>query len=281
MSIKATQWVWDNAKDIHGTDFIMLLAIANHINGDGECWPSVATLADLVHIKTRQAQYIIGRLESLGYLTIQRGTGRGRPSTYRINESRTAPERVQSDCTDYAGKRVQSDAQKGAISEPKGCSLAQERVQSGDIKGAVVSHAREESTTTLTTLEPKAAAAREEPSFVEVEQVTYKTPQVIDETDFKILIATAEKAGLVFSQLLAETYADALATYGLRAMLYGVEEASKAGAIQRVNYVLKAANTHKNGLTKQQNGAMNGNGATPADRPANWEPTEYGWANLS
>lgn len=56
------------------TERFVLVGMANH-DGDGGCWPAIATLARYTGITERSVQRAIGRLETLGYVTRQIGEG--------------------------------------------------------------------------------------------------------------------------------------------------------------------------------------------------------------
>ncbi len=116
--------VW--AESTHtGSALLMLLAIADHANDDGVCWPAVETLAAKARVKSRQAQNLIAYLEESGELTVQRGRGRKNTSIYvvtigekgaiqrvidRAEKVQSSAEKVQS-----SAEKVQSSALKGAI----------------------------------------------------------------------------------------------------------------------------------------------------------------------
>ncbi len=116
--------VWDES--IHnGTALLLLLAIADHANDDGLCWPSVATLAAKARVQERQAQNLIAQLEASGELVVRRGHGRRNTSIYvvaigekgaiqreidRAEKVQSSVEKVQS-----SAEKVQSSALKGAI----------------------------------------------------------------------------------------------------------------------------------------------------------------------
>ena len=55
MSIAWMNYVWEHS-DQKGTSLLLLLAIADHANDDGICWPSVARLAHKARTTKRQAQ---------------------------------------------------------------------------------------------------------------------------------------------------------------------------------------------------------------------------------
>jgi hypothetical protein len=120
MSIKIMTWIWENSLE-EGTNLLMLLAIADHANDDGVCWPSIARLAQRARVEERQAKYIIKKLEANGAIEVQRGVGRNNTSVYCIKGA--------ADCTFSAKEKVQSSVIKGAVQR--------EKVQSSVIKGAV------------------------------------------------------------------------------------------------------------------------------------------------
>ena len=83
MSIKLMTHVWDHSPH-HGTTLLMLLALADHANDDGLCWPSVPRLAARCRISERQAISVLQALEKAGDITIERGCGRGHASLYHV-----------------------------------------------------------------------------------------------------------------------------------------------------------------------------------------------------
>ena len=83
MSIKLMTYVWDHSNH-SGTELLMLLALADHANDDGICWPSIARLAARCRIQPRQAINVLHKLEQAGDITVQRGGGRGLVSHYCI-----------------------------------------------------------------------------------------------------------------------------------------------------------------------------------------------------
>jgi Helix-turn-helix domain len=83
MSIKLMTHVWDHGQH-SGTELLMLLALADHANDDGICWPSIARLAARCRIQPRQAINVLHKLEQAGDITVQRGGGRGMVSHYCV-----------------------------------------------------------------------------------------------------------------------------------------------------------------------------------------------------
>jgi hypothetical protein len=84
MSIKYMERVWAN-KELHGGRLLLMLALADHANDAGECWPSQPHLADKARLTERQVRRLINALAADGYLAvIEKGKGRGKKSQYRL-----------------------------------------------------------------------------------------------------------------------------------------------------------------------------------------------------
>lgn len=123
MSIKTMNYVWDNSSQT-GSALLMLIAIADHANDDGVCWPSIARLAKRARVSQRQAQYIVKKLEESGELEVRRGQGRGNTSLYIVKGA--------ADCTINDAEKVQPIAPN----EPVKGAIQREKVQSSALKGA-------------------------------------------------------------------------------------------------------------------------------------------------
>jgi hypothetical protein len=67
-----------------------MLALADFSNEEGECFPSVSTLAEKSRVSERHVQKVISHLQQHGLVTVEKGAGRGRipgqrSNLYRIN----------------------------------------------------------------------------------------------------------------------------------------------------------------------------------------------------
>lgn len=86
MSIKAINHVWEYSKQ-RGSSLVLLLAIADMANDDGDCYPGIARLADKCNIKERQLQALLRHLEAEKIIAIfnQEGieTAHGKTNYYR------------------------------------------------------------------------------------------------------------------------------------------------------------------------------------------------------
>src|ERR1022692_2851826 len=62
--------------DLPCTDKIVLLALADHANDTGICWPSITTIAKKTSLAERSVRYSLRRLEKAGHLSTQNRYGR-------------------------------------------------------------------------------------------------------------------------------------------------------------------------------------------------------------
>ncbi len=84
MSIKITQKVWQAADRLRGNDMLLLLALADYANDQGECWPSVRTLAGRTGLSERTVYRILARAARAGYIIVIPGGGKGRSNRYKL-----------------------------------------------------------------------------------------------------------------------------------------------------------------------------------------------------
>ncbi len=83
MSIKIMSAIWDNGPEKQAERFV-LLALADHANDQGECWPAVSSLAKKTCMSVRGVQTVLRRLQVDGWLSIEVGGGRKNCNIYRI-----------------------------------------------------------------------------------------------------------------------------------------------------------------------------------------------------
>lgn len=88
MSIKYMSSVWDHAK-LNGNELLLLLALADYADGEGRCWPKVATLAKRIRVSKRQTQRYLANLAANGYITrvVNPPGVSGKPTIYTIHPS--------------------------------------------------------------------------------------------------------------------------------------------------------------------------------------------------
>ena len=87
MSIKLMSEIWDNQDpQLTGSKLVIMLCLADHANDNGECWPSIARLAERARIAPANVTRHIKELEAAGYLTVTRTSGTH--NTYVVSATR-------------------------------------------------------------------------------------------------------------------------------------------------------------------------------------------------
>jgi hypothetical protein len=75
MSVSATAWCWEHSR-AEGSALLLLLALADRANDEGDdIWPSQKTLARKCRISVRTVHRLLGELEELGEVKIERYAG--------------------------------------------------------------------------------------------------------------------------------------------------------------------------------------------------------------
>jgi hypothetical protein len=117
MSVKVMSLVWERGP-FEGGSLLVMLALADWANDEGECWPSVPTIAEKARMGERNARYVLKKLEGDGWLGRAEGRGRRHSNTYFLNlqKLQALPQRKK-------GQKVRGSA-------------ASERVQSAPLKPA-------------------------------------------------------------------------------------------------------------------------------------------------
>lgn len=87
MSIKWMATVWEDAKDVEGTELLVLLSIADHADDKGVAWPSVARLGARSRRAESTVQQALTNLEKRGWL--QREFRTGSTTMYRLRVPRS------------------------------------------------------------------------------------------------------------------------------------------------------------------------------------------------
>jgi len=82
--------VWEYSHLRDQSQLLVMLALADFSNEEGECFPSVSTLAEKSRVSERHVQKVISHLQQHGLVTVEKGAGRGRipgqrSNLYRIN----------------------------------------------------------------------------------------------------------------------------------------------------------------------------------------------------
>lgn len=85
MSIRVMHKVWEDPFILDQSELLVMLALADFCNDEGECWPSVSTVAKKARLTNRGVQKIMDRLISYGFLIKDVGGGRGKSNRYILN----------------------------------------------------------------------------------------------------------------------------------------------------------------------------------------------------
>lgn len=99
MSIRIMSAVWESGP-ADKSELLVLLALSDYANDEGECWPAVASIARKSRMSVRGVQQVFRRLESSGWLEIEAGNGRKNCNLYRIINP--APRAPRTECTPHA-----------------------------------------------------------------------------------------------------------------------------------------------------------------------------------
>lgn len=87
MSVHASSQVWKNSAAT-GTGLLMLLAIADFADDEGNAYPAVGTLAKKCRMSARNVQLILAELKALGELEVRPNEGPKGCNRYRIRLDR-------------------------------------------------------------------------------------------------------------------------------------------------------------------------------------------------
>lgn len=84
MSIKATEWAW--SQNVSPSEKILLLALADHADSEGVCWPSLDRMQEMTGLNRSTVTRNLKALESMGIIYRERSKGGSGLSTrYRLN----------------------------------------------------------------------------------------------------------------------------------------------------------------------------------------------------
>lgn len=69
MSVSAMAWAWQ--QDVSPTDKLVLLALADHADSQGVCWPGLMGIAQKCHLDKRSVQRHVQQLSTSGFILRQ------------------------------------------------------------------------------------------------------------------------------------------------------------------------------------------------------------------
>ncbi len=82
MSIRLMAAIWEDPTIENATERLLLLALADHANDEGVCWPTIDQLAKRACVSAGQTTRLIAKLVADGRIKADRRGGRHRASTY-------------------------------------------------------------------------------------------------------------------------------------------------------------------------------------------------------
>lgn len=84
MSVKVMTQVWERT-DLGQSETLVLLALADHADDNGECWPSMQRIAEKARVQRRAVQRIVQKLEEKGLVTVERSVGRSNTNRFILH----------------------------------------------------------------------------------------------------------------------------------------------------------------------------------------------------
>jgi hypothetical protein len=102
MSIEAMTAVWTN-EGIERRDLTVALALADHADAEGSCYPSIDRIAQKARVSRRTVIYAIERLARAGVVAVEKNAGPRGSNLYRIGGCKT--------CTRAKSAPVQNEVQ--------------------------------------------------------------------------------------------------------------------------------------------------------------------------
>jgi helix-turn-helix protein len=134
MSIKVMNQIWESGHYANGT-LLVLLALGDWANDEGQCWPSIKKLAAKCRMGERNTQNALNRLEKDGAIIRRINRGRGHANDYQINLQYFhlfEPEKGETHCTFSSSEKVQNST---LSLDAKGEKSGAKKVKSLDVKG--------------------------------------------------------------------------------------------------------------------------------------------------
>lgn len=111
MSVKVMARVWAQSTRKDG-ELLVMLALADFANDQGECWPSIPVLAEKARLTERQVRRVLDKLEDIGEIRRIRSTGgRNRRTRYFL----TLPENADI----ITGKKLQGNEENPDMEDRK------------------------------------------------------------------------------------------------------------------------------------------------------------------
>lgn len=116
MSIRYLSRAWEEGPEDR-EELLVFLVLADHADERGMCYPSMETIGRKARMTDRGARNVVRRLEAAGYLTIEKGGGRGRSSRYHLQFPAQASEKP--DAAEKAEDGSEIKGGKGGTTNPE------------------------------------------------------------------------------------------------------------------------------------------------------------------
>lgn len=209
-------YIWEERLDLKGSELYCAIAIADHADADGRCFPGIKTIAMKMRLKERQVQNLIHRLEAKNVFNIEHGNGRGNLTSFQFK-------RVQENTPFSEQERVQVSTIKGAssyrerVQENTGTEIALNNRNEPFIEPLInrVNHARENADF-FPQCEPAKIFTEIYGFTLPIHTETILAEEQISAPDLWRQILTDAKAGMTSAQLESANYVGRQIQYALK-----------------------------------------------------------------
>ena len=127
MSVKALTWAFE--QPVNATEKVVLLALADHADEHGVCWPSISLLVKRAHVGERTVQRAIQSLEDNGFVIRERRVrenGSDTSNLYRLMLSKVSQSVSAEISVDQRGSRgVKLAPHEGGVTQTGGEGVTQ------------------------------------------------------------------------------------------------------------------------------------------------------------
>lgn len=93
MSIRIMSLVWDKSKH-KGSALLLMLAIADHADDNGKCWPGMSSLAKKTRMGRRNVVKLMERIEASGEIIVEKRGNQSASNRYRVNVALLSSEQM-------------------------------------------------------------------------------------------------------------------------------------------------------------------------------------------
>jgi hypothetical protein len=121
--------IWEERMDLKGAELYCAIAIADHADNDGKCFPGLVSIAKKMRCTVRHIEGLISRLEAKKVFRIERGSGRGHKTVFQFlkGEQPFAVSETLKDEQSFALLDAERANNPSPIIPEKGRTIVQER----------------------------------------------------------------------------------------------------------------------------------------------------------